>query len=471
MEELSTEVLDALKNNVTVINDKGVVIYTNSVLDIVAEKKTAWLINNGLVVGENYLDKCLTAAASNQKVLNAYNGIKAVLSREVEAFEFDFSVNELRWYILNATLLNTKGDVLLMIEEVTLRRQREIELLESADRLRMATLYAKAGIWDWDVKKNILIWDDSLYTLYEVNKSDFSGGFDAWEKTLHEDDLLVANAEVEKALSGEKELNTIFRIRTATGNVKYIQAKGSVKFNSKKEAVRMVGVNYDVTERENSQFEIQNAIIKTEEAERQRISHDLHDGLGQTIAAANMFINTMESFAKEQFDAEAMSVFNSGKKLIRKAARETRLASHNITPRSLKQFGLEEALTQLIQSYLKINNNHNLIIDSNLKDFRFLEDVELAIFRALQESINNAMKHSGASKIICELKKNENKLSVAIIDNGSGFRMEEVKKVRDGGIGLISLSQRIKMIGGKLEIDSAIGKGTAVKILVDLSRG
>jgi signal transduction histidine kinase len=469
MEKLSTKILESLKNQITVINNRGVIIYTNRVRVTGIDKNSIPLDIEKLAVGENYLTKGLQSSSISKKEKKALNGINSVLSGEVEEFVLDFSVSENRCYTLSASSLNNKGDVVLVLEEVIRNKERETELLESTERLRVATLYAKSGVWDWDVKNNILIWDDSMYTLYDVNKSDFSGGFDAWEKTLHEDDLAAANREVEKALTGEKELNTVFRIKSASGEVKYIQAKGNVTFNSKNEAVRMLGVNYDVTEKEKIQFEMHNAIIKTEEAERQRISHDLHDGLGQTIAAANMFMNTMDLFAREQFDKEAMAVFNAGKKLIKKAAKETRMVSYNITPRSLKTFGLEEALTQLLQNYQQINEKFKIIIDSNLKGFRFQEEAELAIFRALQEAINNAMKHSGASEIKCELKTNENKLSVSIIDNGDGFDLEEVSKLKKGGIGLISLSQRIKMIGGKLEIKSSKGKGTTVNIVVSLS--
>ena len=229
----------------------------------------------------------------------------------------------------------------------------------------------------------------------------------------------------------------------------------------------MVGINYDVTEKEMHYFKIQNAIIKTEEAERQRISHDLHDGLGQTIAAANMFMNTMESMAEEYFDNRSMKIFITGKELIQKAARETRLVSHNIMPRSLKQFGLEKTISQLLNNYETINKDLSISFNSNLNNNRFNGEKELTLFRAIQESVNNAIKHSGSNKIKCNLKKVEDTLNIEVNDYGIGFDIDKIKK-DNTGIGLVSLSQRVKMIGGKLEINSVLGKGTTVKIVVNL---
>ena len=178
-------------------------------------------------------------------------------------------------------------------------------------------------------------------------------------------------------------------------------------------------------------------------------------------------MNTMESMAEEYFDNRSMKIFITGKELIQKAARETRLVSHNIMPRSLKQFGLEKTISQLLNNYETINKDLSISFNSNLNNNRFNGEKELTLFRAIQESVNNAIKHSGSNKIKCNLKKIQDTLNIEIKDYGIGFDIDKIKK-DNTGIGLVSLSQRVKMIGGKLEINSVLGKGTTVKIVVNL---
>ena len=189
----------------------------------------------------------------------------------------------------------------------------------------------------------------------------------------------------------------------------------------------MTGINIDVTKKELLEQERHNDIIKTEEAERQRISHDLHDGLGQKIAAANMYMNTLEGYVNDQLDEDGLSIFEVSKKLISESAKETRLVSHNIMPQSLKQFGLEETIEEMLSNYQKINKEFLIKFASNLNKFRFDSNKELSIFRALQESVNNAIKHSKSKELICELTKEGNVLCAKVIDKGVGFDIEKLK--------------------------------------------
>lgn len=181
-----------------------------------------------------------------------------------------------------------------------------------------------------------------------------------------------------------------------------------------------------------------------------------------------MFMNTLSSYVEEEFDDEAKEIFKSGKLLVEKAAKETRIVSHNIMPRSLNIFGLEESLNQLLNNYQTINTDLEVILDSNLGGFRFREEKALTIFRTLQESINNSIKHSKSNKLNCKLNLMGKRLLVSVIDEGVGFDLEKVKSNKDAGIGLLSLRHRIEMIGGELDIDTKIGVGTSINFTIRL---
>jgi signal transduction histidine kinase len=118
----------------------------------------------------------------------------------------------------------------------------------------------------------------------------------------------------------------------------------------------------------------------------------------------------------------------------------------------------------MLSNYRKINEQIKFRLDSNLENKRFNTDNELAIFRVLQEAISNAIKHSKANKISTKIEQIESKLFIEIKDNGIGFNQNRHDNIK--GIGLLSLTQRINMIGGEIVIDSKINEGTTIRIVV-----
>ncbi|MFC1979103.1 ATP-binding protein [Chloroflexota bacterium] len=123
------------------------------------------------------------------------------------------------------------------------------ELKIISERLSLASRSAGLGIWDWDIKQNLLVWDDRMYQLYGVAKEDFAGAYEAWTKGLHLDDVKRSDEEVQKALTGEKDFDTEFRVVWPDGTVRYIEAHGDVYRDESGNPIRMIGVNRDITER------------------------------------------------------------------------------------------------------------------------------------------------------------------------------------------------------------------------------
>lgn len=134
-------------------------------------------------------------------------------------------------------------------QDITERKKAtaETELLKA--RLETATRAGGIGVWDWDIINDVLEWDDNTFKLYGVTREDFSAAYDAWENGLHPDDKANAVKEVEKALSGEKDFDTVFRVIHPSGDIRYIKGNADVIRDESGKPIRMVGVNYDVTER------------------------------------------------------------------------------------------------------------------------------------------------------------------------------------------------------------------------------
>ncbi|MGB3151176.1 MAG: PAS domain-containing protein, partial [Maribacter sp.] len=158
----------------------------------------------------------------------------------------------------NEVWVRTKGEVEIVngkcirifgtFQDIHEKKKAEIRYQEIADRLKIATQNANIGIWEYDILKNTLIWDDNMYNLYGSRKEDFSGDYEAWEAGVHPEDKERGAKEIALAISGKKEFDTEFRVLWPDGTVRNIKAIGNTERNSAGEAIKMTGVNWDITE-------------------------------------------------------------------------------------------------------------------------------------------------------------------------------------------------------------------------------
>jgi PAS domain S-box-containing protein len=137
--------------------------------------------------------------------------------------------------------------------DITDRKRAEEQLRDLTGRLELATASAKAGVWDWNVRTNEMIWDDRMLELYGLTRENFPGGVEAWEHGLHPDDAPRAIDECQAALRGEREFDTQFSVRRPDGTRVQIKANGLVLRDEQGTALRMIGLNTDITERKRAE--------------------------------------------------------------------------------------------------------------------------------------------------------------------------------------------------------------------------
>jgi two-component system cell cycle sensor histidine kinase/response regulator CckA len=159
-------------------------------------------------------------------------------------------------YLMKGNILRLGLAIHRALEGKRLRDERkhvEENLIRMNERFELATRAASLGIWDWDVPKNQLVWDDRMFELYGVNGRDFTGAYEAWVRGLHPLDAARAEAEIQQALRGEKEFDTEFRVVWPDGTVHYMRASAEVIRDGIGQPIRMTGVNYDITGRVHSE--------------------------------------------------------------------------------------------------------------------------------------------------------------------------------------------------------------------------
>jgi diguanylate cyclase (GGDEF)-like protein/PAS domain S-box-containing protein len=154
--------------------------------------------------------------------------------------------------------------------DITERKKGEGDLRANERRLQLAVSAGEVGIWDWDVVKDELIWDESMYALYGIHKKDFRGAYHAWTSTLHPDDRQFTDGEIQAALRGEREYAPEFRIVRPDGVVRVMKATSQTIRNQAGKALRMIGTNIDITERKRAEIEILELNAELEEKIRRR---------------------------------------------------------------------------------------------------------------------------------------------------------------------------------------------------------
>ena len=139
---------------------------------------------------------------------------------------------------------------------ITERKKTEEKIFEINERLHLATVSAKAGIWDWNLQTNEMIWDDRMFELYGLTRENFNREVEAWEKGLHPDDSSKAIEECQAALRGERDFDTEFRVLHPDGTIVHIKANGLVLRDEEGKPLRMIGLNTDITERKQATEEL-----------------------------------------------------------------------------------------------------------------------------------------------------------------------------------------------------------------------
>lgn len=204
---------------------------------------------------------------------------------------------------------------------------------------------------------------------------------------------------------------------------------------------------------EDKQQILLNASIKFQEEERNRIAADLHDDVGPLLATARLYLN--ENIVNQEPAAQLQSIY-SAKQIIDDAIQLIRNISHSMMPPTLKNFGLESAMSDLFQ---KINGSGSLNASVRFHDYRtrIKMEQELHIFRIIQELVNNIMKHSNAGFIHLTQNANATHSYFRLHHDGQGIIQTEFDRLNhtSAGLGLKNIASRVKVLNGRIlfEID------------------
>ncbi|MBU5212899.1 sensor histidine kinase [Heyndrickxia oleronia] len=204
-------------------------------------------------------------------------------------------------------------------------------------------------------------------------------------------------------------------------------------------------------------------VIEAQEEERKRLSREIHDGPAQMLANMLLRSDLVEKVYREQGIVNALEEVKSLKKMVRSSLSEVRRIIYDLRPMALDDLGLVPTLRKYLERTEEYNSGVTFRFINLGQEYRLPSKYEVALFRLVQESVQNAIKHAQASEIHVKIDMQQDSVFLIVKDNGKGF---DVREKKEGSFGIMGMRERVDIIDGKITIDSKIGEGTIVMIQV-----
>ncbi|WP_079710755.1 sensor histidine kinase [Paraliobacillus ryukyuensis] len=238
-------------------------------------------------------------------------------------------------------------------------------------------------------------------------------------------------------------------------------SKVSVVLNYLNEDFRQIG---ELIQDANEKQAFGLKIIEAQEEERRRLSREIHDGPAQMLANILLRSELIDKTFKQRGREEALIEMKSVRSMVRSSLYEVRRIIYDLRPMALDDLGLVPTIKKYVENMAEYNQMNITFTPLSLWD-RLDTKYEVALFRLIQEAVQNAIKHAEASKIDVKLEKSSNTILVIIKDDGKGF---DVKQRKENSFGLIGMKERLEMLNGSIDIHSKVGQGTRIEIQVPL---
>ncbi len=461
--ELSTTIVDSLSSSLAVIDGRGSIVAVNK------RWKDFWCENGGSsdaapLIGTNYLDMCRRSIATSRDADHALGGILAVLVGKRDSFQMEYECSapdRQRWFIMHVNpLLRPAEGVVIRHVEITSSKKAQLQVQESEQRFRLIADTAPVLIW--------LSGTDKGCTYFNKAWLDFTGRpleqelGDGWAQGVHPDDIDHCLRIYNHAFDTRQPFRAEYRLRRFDGKYRSILDNGAPRFLAAGTFAGFTGACVDITalkESEEARSRLSGLLLTAQEQERASIARDLHDHVNQRLA--------LLAIELQMLGQAGVSVKEQKKNVKRLCNLTTEIShdvqslSHQLHSSQLEHLGLVVALRSLCQEFSRTAGVEVECASRGLP-VKIEEDVSLALFRVAQEALRNAGKYSRAKSILVELTGKEEEVSLSIQDSGVGFDPESTV----AGLGLISMRERIRLVGGELSVTSAPGQGTKIEASV-----
>jgi len=386
-----------------------------------------------------------------------------VLNRQVTLWE------SYKGYIIGGISLILVETLLIfgLLRQRAKRRRAEAELAVTYERLRLAVQAGKAVGWDWDIESGRNRWFGDLQTMFGIPSDSYSGNVEDFRRRIHPKDRELVSKAVADAKQSQKPFTAEFRVVRLDETIRWITANGKFYYAANGVAERMIGMAADITERKASEealASLSGRLIDAQEEERKRIAREIHDDYNQRLAILAM---DLEQLADKIGDpsVETGQQFHEIWNRICELGADLHSLSHRLHSSTLDSLGLVAGAKAFCKEFAQQQEIQVDFVHENIPH-GVPGEVALCLFRILQEGLRNIKRHSGADRADVRLERSGERLHLSVADRGRGFDVN-MRSPRDG-IGIRSMEERLRSLGGQLEINSRPMDGTRIDAWLSL---
>jgi PAS domain S-box-containing protein len=355
-----------------------------------------------------------------------------------------------------------------MTADITERKLAQEELRNSEERLSLAIQAGRMYAFEWDSSTDVIVRTGECADIFNWMDNPERVTGQQFVDRIHPDDR-EAYAVLRADLIPENPIyKTSYRVLRPDGSLIWLEANGRAFFDGQGRMLRIIGMVTDVTERklaEEALSSVSRRLIEAQEQERARIARELHDDLSQRMALLQIGL--------EQFEQDTGSLSFQARQQLHKIAEVTteissviHNLSHRLHPSKLDTLGLVVSLGGLCREFSEQHRLHVQFVHHDVPG-QIPQDVTLCLFRIAQEALQNVVKHSGTAEAEVELSGHGDRIDLCISDGGVGFDPESAKGA--GGLGLVSMRERLRLVGGNFVIESESSHGTRIRVRVPLT--
>jgi PAS domain S-box-containing protein len=417
--------------------------------------------------------------ATGQRHMN-WQGVELIgLRKNGEEFPVEVSFGEIvregchifTGFIRNITDRKRAEEALRLSERE--QRQTVTQLERERARLVEAQEVAKMGSWEAELQTLNVSWSEQTHRIFETDPSCFHPTRPKFREFIHAEDRARVDAAFVASLDKLSPCTVEYRIVMPDGRIKILEERWQAFHDEEGKPVRVAGTCRDITERVRAEEELQRLsgrLLRFQDEERRKIARDLHDSTGQDLVAlATMLGQLRDSVPSSQ--RKPRRLLAECKALADQCIREVRTLSYLLHPPVLDQAGLGDAILDYVKGFSK-RSGIQVELDLSPRLGRMERNVELALFRVVQESLTNIQRHSGSQRAKIRIDRNSD-LTLEISDHGLGapatVQGGKEESRFELGVGIPSMEERVKLIGGRFEIHST-NHGTTVRVTIPLER-
>ncbi|RDU99005.1 PAS domain-containing protein [Trinickia dinghuensis] len=349
-------------------------------------------------------------------------------------------------------------------------------LSASEERFQLAVSGAMAGLWDWNPQTDEIYFSPHFKRIMGYEDNELPNERHAHFDAIDTRDFERVTALLKSHLEHRQTYDVQYRVRTKSGDLRWVHSRGQAQWNEAGVPYRMVGWILDINDRKFDEEALRTSreemrrlsahILRVREEEKARIARELHDDLGQQLTALKMATSMLEHGGRADRPWPPQGALNGMYTMIDDLVESIRHIAADLHPVMLDDLGLIPAIDHLIDEF---SGRYRIRVIRHIDPdaIAFNRECRIGMFRMVQEALTNVARHSGATEVVLDIVRADPHCIVRIVDNGRGAPTDKPKGRHS--FGLLGMRERAALLGGEIRISTEPGAGFALTAILPLA--